>query len=203
MSTVDTHSIPDKGLPLRAGLWLAQVLLAGVYLPTGIAALFLPADQVLALVPWAGHMPGELLRFIGGVDLAAGLGVLLPSVTRIAPGLAVLAAVCSAALQVFAVLFHVFFDALPTPLPASLAVFALSAFVAWGRSGKAAVAPLWQDRRMSIIDAFAGGQAGKPERRAERRRAMTPGREIRREEAFRVQRGLRATRLRRCNSTLR
>ncbi|MGA7965266.1 MAG: DoxX family protein [Gammaproteobacteria bacterium] len=191
MSTVNTHDIPDTGLPLRAGLWLAQVLLAGVYLPTGMAALFVPASQVFTIVPWAGHMPQELLRFISGVDLAAGVGVLLPSVTRIASGLTVLAAVCSAVLQGFAIFFHAL-GMLPTPLTVSLAVIALSVFVAWGRSGKAAITPRWQDRRLSAIDAFASVRADTSERRSEaRRRATARGLESCRKEVFGIRRGLR------------
>lgn len=191
MSTVNTRNIPDDGLPLRAGQWLAQVLLAGVYLPTGIVAVFLPLTQVLAIAPWADHMPEELLRFIGGLDLAAGLGVLLPSVTRIAPGLTVLAAVCSAALQGIAIFFHAL-GMLPTPLTVSLAVIALSVFVAWGRSGKAAITPRWQDRRLSAIDAFASVRADTSERRSEaRRRATARGLESCRKEVFGIRRDLR------------
>lgn len=189
MSTVNTHDIPDTGLPLRAGLWLAQVLLAGVYLPTGMAALFVPASQVFTIVPWAGHMPQELLRFIGGVDLAAGVGVLLPSVTRIASGLTVLAAVCSAVLQGFAIFFHAF-GMLPTPLPVSLAVIALSVFVAWGRSGKASIAPRRQDQRMAIIDAFASERLGKPEDRTGMPLRAMPGKKSSGNTGFQIQRGI-------------
>ena len=164
MHTIDTNNVPDEGLPLRAGLWLAQVMLAGVYLPTGIAALFLPAGQVLATVPWASHVPGGVLRFFGAVDLAAGLGVLLPALTRIAPGLTVLAAVCSAILQTFVILFHLFLGTLDTVLPVNLAVIALSVFVAWGRTNKASIAPRRQARRMLEIDALAGHRPGNPSR---------------------------------------
>ncbi|MGH8428532.1 MAG: DoxX family protein [Gammaproteobacteria bacterium] len=193
MITVNTNDIPDQGLPLRAGLWLAQALLAGVYLPTGIAALFLPAAQVLAIAPWAGHLPEQVLMFICAADLAAGLGVLLPSLTRIAPKLAVLAAVCSAALQGIAIFFHALFGVLPTPLPVNLAVIALSVFVAWGRSGKAAITPLRQERDMSAMDAFASEQADRSaDRRGARRRAALRHK-ISSNEGIRIQRGMRGT----------
>lgn len=179
MSAISTYNVPDKGLPLRALLWLAQVLLVGVYLPTGIAALFLPMAQVLAIVPWAGHVPEEILRFIGAVDLAAGLGVVLPSLTRIVPRLSVLAAVCSATLQTFAILFYVFLGALATMLPMNLTVFALSVFVAWGRSGKASIAPRWQDRRMSSIDVLVSDRSERSEGRCARWRTTVRGQKCR------------------------
>ncbi|MGH8224709.1 MAG: DoxX family protein [Gammaproteobacteria bacterium] len=197
MSTIDTHNVPDKGLPLRAGLWLAQLLLVGVYLPTGLASLFLPVAQVLTTVPWAGHVPENVLNFIGVVDLTAGLGVLLPSLTRIAPGLTVLAAVCSAALQVFAILFYTFLGTLDTMLPVNLAVFVLSVFVAWGRSDKAAITPRRQNRRMEAIDVFAAEPAdGLRGRRGTRRRAAL-SHKISSNEGIRIQQGMRGAPFRR------
>ena len=168
MNSIDTTTIPDNGLPLRSGLWLAQVLLAGIYLPTGIAVLFLPAGALSATVPWAAQVPGGVLKLIGALDLAAGLGILLPSLTRTAPRLAVLAGVCSAVFQMFVIFSHAFLGLPGTTLAVNLAVFAISVFVAWGRSEKAPIAPRRQDRRSLAIEVFTSDHAGKPARRCRR-----------------------------------
>ncbi|MDN5881240.1 MAG: hypothetical protein L0H37_02600 [Nitrosospira sp.] len=191
MSTVYTHNIPDEGLPLRAGLWLAQVLLAGVYLPTGIVALALPASQVLTLVPWASHLSGAMLTFFGAVNVAAGLGVLLPSLTRVGPSLTVIAAVCSAILQVFAMFFYAILGGLAVMLPVILTVFTLSVLVAWGRSDKASITPRWQGRRMSDVDAFVSAQVKRSGGRAGLRLRAIRRRKSGNDKGFQIQRGLR------------
>ncbi len=193
MNHINSNSVSHKGLFLRTGLWAAQVLLAGVYLSTGLAALFLPMTEVSAIAPWAAHMPAAVLTFIGAVDVAAGAGVLLPSWTRIAPGLTVLAALCSAVLQVLVIFSFALLGTLGTEFPVNVAIFALSLFVAWGRSGAAPVASRWQDRRMPEIDVFVSGGDDRPDgspsarRRRMRRRPMSRG-----NRHLQVRRGLRA-----------
>lgn len=164
MDTFHKDGVPDKELPLRAGLWLAQVLLAGVYLPSGIAVLALPASRLMSTTPWAAYLPMEVLKFIGVMDLAAGLGIILPSLTRIAPRATVLTAVCSAVLQLFAILFHAAMIPAATMPPESVALLGLSVFIAWGRSGKAAIAPRRKSRQPLAIDVLQLDHAGKPAR---------------------------------------
>jgi len=69
-----------------------------------------------------------------------GIGILLPSLTRIQPRLTLLAALGCAALQVCAVVFHVSRgEAANTPFNSVLV--GLSLFVFWGRRSKAPIAP--------------------------------------------------------------
>jgi hypothetical protein len=66
--------------------------------------------------------------------------VLLPSVTRIAPRLTVLAALGCAALQGAAIVFHLSRgEGANTPF--NFVLVGLSLFVAWGRWRRAAIAP--------------------------------------------------------------
>lgn len=128
---------PSKGL--RIGLWCAQALLALVYLPAGAMKLFSPVAQVAAQIPWAGDVPEAFLRLIGVVDLSAGLGLLLPALTRIAPRLTVWAAIGSIVLQICAMSFHISRGEYPV-IPMNLTIIAFSAFVAWGRARRAPIA---------------------------------------------------------------
>ncbi|WP_411643770.1 DoxX family protein [Loktanella agnita] len=76
------------------------------------------------------------VRFIGVVDIAGGLGLLLPSLTRTMPRLTVLAAAACVLLQVLAIGFHAMrgeFDVLPL----NAVYIALALIVLWGRGRKA------------------------------------------------------------------
>src|SRR5512140_1829778 len=92
---------------LRIGLWVVQSLLFLIFAGTGVWKLLTPIPQLAAMIPWAGQVPSAFLYSIAVIDLLGGIGVLLPSLTRIRPGLAVAAALGCAALQVSAVVFHV------------------------------------------------------------------------------------------------
>lgn len=132
----DVRTVPGKGW--QAALWTAQVLLAAIYLPAGLMKLTMPVADVAAQIPWAGAVPVEFLRFIGLVDLSAGLGILLPTLLRISPRLTVSAAIGSSILQLFAMVFHTYRGELMV-LPFNLLILALSVYVAWGRTKKAPI----------------------------------------------------------------
>ncbi|MEI8633189.1 DoxX family protein [Vibrio sp. PP-XX7] len=100
--------------------------------------LFAPVQQVAANIPWAGDVPEHFLRLIGIVDLSAGLGVLLPALTRIYPRLTILAAIGSIMLQMCAMGFHTSRGEYMV-IPFNLVLIALAAFVAWGRAKKSPI----------------------------------------------------------------
>jgi hypothetical protein len=92
------------------------------------------------MMPWTGEHSEAFVRIIGLIDLAGGIGILLPALTRILPRLTVLAALGCTVLQVFAITFHVSRgEAAVTPL--NLVLLALAVFVLWGRGRKAPIAP--------------------------------------------------------------
>jgi DoxX-like family len=125
---------------LRIGLWIAQVLLFVAFGGAGLVKLLTPIPQLAAMMPWAGDHSEAFVRMIGLIDLAGGLGILLPALTRIMPRLTVLAALGCVTLQIFAIVFHVSRgEAVVTPL--NLVLLALAVFVLWGRSRKAPILP--------------------------------------------------------------
>lgn len=117
----------------RVALWIVQVLLCLLFVGTGVWKLATPIPKLAAMIPWAGQVSPAFLRFTAVVDLAGGLGVLLPTVTRIGPRLAVAAAVGCALLQASAVVFH-FSRGEAANTPFNFVLIGLSAFVAWGRT---------------------------------------------------------------------
>ncbi len=129
---------PSKGLNI--GLWCIQVLLALMFAGTGIWKLATPIPELAAKMPWMGEVSPTFLYVTALADLLGGLGVLLPSVTRIKPGLTVLAALGCVALQASAIAFHVSRGEVANT-PFNFLLVGLAFFVAWGRRTKAPIAP--------------------------------------------------------------
>jgi hypothetical protein len=125
---------------LRIGLWVAQALVFLVFASAGVVKFFTPIPQLAAMMPWTGEHSEIFVRVIGLIDLAGGIGILLPALTRIMPGLTVLAALGCTVLQIFAITFHISRgEAAVTPL--NFVLLALAAFVLWGRARKAPILP--------------------------------------------------------------
>ncbi|MET0412453.1 MAG: DoxX family protein [Polyangiaceae bacterium] len=140
MANVHTATTP-RARPASAldiGLWLVQTLIALTFTGGAIWKLVTPIPAIAAVFPWAGQVSPLFLYATALFDLLGGLGVLLPSLTRIKPQLTVLAALGCAALQVCAIAFHVVRDeAANTPF--NFLLVALAGFVAWGRSSQARI----------------------------------------------------------------
>lgn len=128
------------GQPLRIGLWVAQAVLFVLFVGAGLAKAFTPIPELSQMMPWTGQLPAGFVRFIACVDLAGGLGVLLPSLTRIRPRLTVLAALGCTVLQVLATGFHLSRGEVGV-LPLNAVFLALSVFVLWGRSKRVPISP--------------------------------------------------------------
>ena len=131
---------PAPGNSLRASLWLAQSLVALVFVASGLAKLFMPMPELTAMMRWPGEYPAAFVRGIGVIDLAGGLGILLPSALRIRPRLTVLAALGCVVLQGLAIGFHASRGEW-TVLPLNLVLLPLCVFVLWGRGKRLPVTP--------------------------------------------------------------
>lgn len=128
------------GKGLKAGLWIAQVLVFAAFTLFGAMKLFMPAETLAGMWGWPGQVPPAFLRVMGVVDVAGGLGVLLPALTRIQPRLGVLAALGCVLLQMAAMIFHAWRGEYPA-LPLNLILLALSVFILWGRGNRAPIQP--------------------------------------------------------------
>ena len=73
---------------MNYALWIVQGLLALVFLLSGGMKLVLPLEKLAGPI----SLPGLFLRFIGVAEVLGALGLILPGLLRIRPGLTPLAA---------------------------------------------------------------------------------------------------------------
>jgi uncharacterized membrane protein YphA (DoxX/SURF4 family) len=125
---------------LNLALWIAQALVAALFMLFGIMKLTMPIAELSKTMIWAGQLPELFVRAIALVDLAGGIGILLPAWTRVRPRLTVWAALGCTVLQVLALAFHLSRgEAMVTPL--NIVLLLLAAFVLWGRARKVPILP--------------------------------------------------------------
>ena len=118
---------------MKIGLWVAQGLLALVFL--GAAGLKLFAfDMMAAKSPGTAELH-PLFIFIAICEIAGAIGLIGPLATGIKPILTAWAAAGLATIALLAGCFHVARGE-TNELPAVVVLFALAAFVAWGRGLK-------------------------------------------------------------------
>lgn len=140
MNSRSLSAAPAAHQALNTGLWVVQVLLFITFAGTALWKVLTPIPQLAAMIPWAGQVPAAFMYGTAAIDLLGGVGVLLPALTRIKPGLTAPAALGCAALQICAIVFHLSRgEAVNTPF--NFLLVALSLFVAWGRRSKAPILP--------------------------------------------------------------
>ncbi len=140
MTKIDTNPLPT-GKGWTIGLWVAQVLLAAMFLMAGATKLMSGSAELVAIgMGWAENAPFLLIKFIGLAEVAGGLGLILPAATRIMPHLTNLAAAGLAVIMVLAAGLHITRGEFEV-VPVNVILLALAAFVIWGRTNKAPIAP--------------------------------------------------------------
>jgi putative oxidoreductase len=138
-TTASLAHAPSRSKALHVALWVVQALLAANYGIAGVMKSTMPIADLAQKLVWPGALPVPLVRFIGVAELAAALGLILPSVTRIRPVLTPIAAAGLTVIMLLATAFHVSRGETQM-LPVTLTFAALAAFVAWGRGKKAPIA---------------------------------------------------------------
>jgi uncharacterized membrane protein YphA (DoxX/SURF4 family) len=109
-------------------LWIVQGLLALLFLFAGVMKFIMSIEEMTRQI----RMPAAFLWFIGVAEICGGLGLILPSLLRIRPGLTPLAAAGLVIIMIGATIVSLMIG--PVALAAMpFVVGLLAAFVAYGR----------------------------------------------------------------------
>lgn len=130
----------ESSKAMHISLWIAQTLMAIMFLMAGFMKATMPIESLIAMLPWANSVPAALVKFIGLSELLGGLGLLLPSLLRIKPQLTVWAAIGIATIMMLAIPLHLSRGE-NEALGMNITFIILSLFIAWGRTKKAPIAP--------------------------------------------------------------
>jgi hypothetical protein len=119
----------------NAVLWIVQGVLALLFLFAGGVKLVLPLDALKGPI----SLPGPFLRFIGLAEVLGALGLILPGLLRIRPGLTSLAAAGLVIIMSGATVITMLGGPVgPAMVPLTVGI--LAAWVAFGRSGQLDIA---------------------------------------------------------------
>ena len=124
----NSATLESTGRGLNIALWIIQGLLAAVFLLAGGLKLILPIDEAAKQM----HLPVLFLQFVAVCEVLGAVGLILPCLLNIRPGLTPLAAAGLVIIMVGATVV----SALTGPLPLALPPFftgLLAAFVAYSR----------------------------------------------------------------------
>jgi hypothetical protein len=111
-----------------SALWIVQGLLALLFLWAGGVKLVLPLDQLTGPI----SLPGWFMRFIGAAEVLGALGLVLPGLLGIRPGLTPLAAAGLVIIMIGATGLGLMTGSVVMVL-SPLVVGLLAAFIAYGR----------------------------------------------------------------------
>lgn len=114
-------------------LWVLQVMLALLCISGGIFQIF-KIEDLKKDVASMRALPRGLWAFLGAFGCLAGVALILPGATGILPDVTPLAAAAVAAQSVFISALYLYYRDF-SPLPYSVAMAVMAAFIFYGRFG--------------------------------------------------------------------
>src|SRR6218665_2327767 len=115
---------------MTVGYWIVAGLLAALYVFSGVKKVAQSRAQLRPMMGWVDDIPLPLIRTIGVLEVLGAVGLVLPPLTDIAPGLAVAAAVGFVLVQIGAIALHASRREFKE-LPFNAALLAMAVAAAW------------------------------------------------------------------------
>ena len=112
-------------------LWVLQIALSLLCLGGGSFKIF-KIDELQTTVNAMRELPHGLWAFLGAVELLTGLGLLLPGAFNVLPRATPIAAAVLAVQSLLISAIYLYYKDF-APLPYSLTMAAMAAFIAYGR----------------------------------------------------------------------
>jgi len=91
---------------MEIAYWIIAALLALFYGYSGGKKVAQGKDALRPMMRWVDQVPMPFVRIIGALEILGGLGLIVPPLTGVAPGLAIVAAIGLALVQVGAITLH-------------------------------------------------------------------------------------------------
>ena len=114
---------------MNIALWVLQILLAAAFLAHGLLLLSPPPEIAVQMY---ASLPRWFWLFLGVAEVLAAVGLTLPGVTRIQPGLVIWAAVGIMIVMVSATIWHLVRGEISSAL-ITLLLLVMATFVAYMR----------------------------------------------------------------------
>lgn len=93
---------------MNIAYWIIAGLLALAYLAVGGMKIFRSQEQLLSSgMGWVEGMPAGVVKLIGALEILGAIGLIVPPLVHIAPGLAIAAAIGLILLQIVAMIVHI------------------------------------------------------------------------------------------------
>ena len=113
-------------------LWVFQILVALVFLATGLMKVMLSKEKLEGRMGWVKEAPVSTVKIVGVLEILGAVGLILPAVTGILPWLTTLAAVGLTLTMIGAIVTHVR-QAEYSKLWLPISLFIMVIFIAYGR----------------------------------------------------------------------
>jgi uncharacterized membrane protein YphA (DoxX/SURF4 family) len=117
---------------MNIALWIAQGLLAAVFLMAGAMKVMQPKEEVLKRMATLEGLSANTIKTIGTLEILGAIGVILPAATGILPWLTPVAAIGLVLTMIGAAAAHARRGEYPN-IGMNVILLLLAAFVAYGR----------------------------------------------------------------------
>jgi uncharacterized membrane protein YphA (DoxX/SURF4 family) len=115
-------------------LWIVAGALAAAFLVAGLTKLTQPKEKLAGQMGWVEDFSPGVVKLIGGLEVLAAIGLILPAALDIVPVLVPLAAVGLVALMAGAAITHLRRHE-PQMVVINAVLMLLAVVVLWGRFG--------------------------------------------------------------------
>jgi uncharacterized membrane protein YphA (DoxX/SURF4 family) len=117
---------------MNIALWIAQALLAALFLKAGLTKSFKTKEEMLKAGMNLRDTSMPMIRFIGYSEVLGAIGLILPVLLNILPILTTVSAFGFAVIMVLAIAHHYKFKEFKA-IGFNVVILALSLFITWGR----------------------------------------------------------------------
>lgn len=91
---------------MNAFIWILEIVLAALFLMAGTMKMMQPKEKLHEKMGWVEDFDGSHLKAIGGLEVLAAVGLVLPGLFNIIPGITAWAALGLVLTMIGAVVVH-------------------------------------------------------------------------------------------------